>query len=227
MNFIFRWRKIILLFTLSIFFMYLGFWQLSRAVEKKHMLSMASFCALQAPTLWSLGLPLPTQYQNIQVKGHFLAQNLLLDNQHANHLFGYDVLSPLVLEDEYVVLVDRGWIQGDITRKSLPQIGAVDGEFLVRGSVYYPSTKHWLLGEAIEIKNTQMAIIEIIDEKLIALFLHKKVVPFIIRLGKQEQNGYLRNWAVVAMSPERHYGYAVQWFAIALLSFGLMFLKKS
>lgn len=62
-----------------------------------------------------------------------------------------------------------------------------------------------------------MAVVELLDVHLISQFLHKSVYPFIIRLNNHADNGYLREWPVVAMAPERHYGYALQWFAIALV----------
>ncbi|WP_019216188.1 SURF1 family cytochrome oxidase biogenesis protein [Legionella tunisiensis] len=60
--------------------------------------------------------------------------------------------------------------------------------------------------------------------------MHKSVYPFIIRLDKSEADSYVREWAVVAMPPERHYAYALQWFAIAfviLILFIALNLKKT
>ena len=74
-----------------------------------------------------------------------------------------------------------------------------------------------MLGQALEKKEAGLAVVELLDTHLISQFLHKSVYPFIIRLGKQSANGYVREWAVVAMPPERHYGYALQWFAMALV----------
>lgn len=198
-------------------FMRLGFWQLERANEKKQMIAALNVFTRQAPTDWASGNALPAQYQPIQVKGHFLPTRLLLDNQHYQHQFGYDVISPLVLADGKVVLVDRGWIEGDVTRRNFPKTETPSGLIQLAGSAYYPSEKSWLLGQAIEKKEADLAVVELLDTQLISQFLHKSVYPFIIRLGKPAAHGYVRDWAVVAMPPQRHYGYALQWFAIALL----------
>jgi surfeit locus 1 family protein len=45
--------------------------------------------------------------------------------------------------------------------------------------------------------------------------LQKKVYPFIIRLDKQDAYGFVREWAIVSMPPQRHFAYAAQWFAMA------------
>lgn len=198
-------------------FMRLGFWQLERAAEKKHMIAALSAFSQQAPSEWLPQGSLPAQYQPIRVKGHFLPQVLLWDNQHYQHEFGYDVISALTLSDGRVVLVDRGWVAGDSMRRQFPIIETPIGSIQLTGSVYYPSKKNWLLGEALEKKEANLTIVEQLDTHLISQFLHKSVYPFIIRLDKHAANGYVREWPVVAMSPQRHYGYAFQWFAISLV----------
>lgn len=226
-----HWAMTLLTVLAIALFLRLGFWQVDRAVEKKQMMAALGAFSQQAPTVWSSNDPLPSQYQPLQVQGHFLSNILLLDNQHVQHQFGFDVVSPLVLVDGQVVLIDRGWVQGDPSRHVLPVVEIPKGLVQLTGSAYYPSQKTWLLGQAIEKKDQNMAIIELFDTHLISQFLHKSVYPFIIRLEKHAANGYARDWAVVAMPPERHYGYALQWFAIALviliLFITLNFKKKT
>ena len=225
-----HWAMTLLALLCIALFMRLGFWQIERASEKKQMIAALNAFAQQAPTSWLPGNTLPAQYQPIKVQGHFLPKVLLLDNQHHQHQFGYDVVSPLVLADGQVVLVDRGWISGDATRRIFPGVNTPSGLIKLAGRAYYPSEKTWLLGQALEKKEAGLAVVELLDTHLISQFLHKSVYPFIIRLGKQSANGYVREWAVVAMPPERHYGYALQWFAIALviliLFIALNFNKK-
>jgi surfeit locus 1 family protein len=38
-----------------------------------------------------------------------------------------------------------------------------------------------------------------------------------VRLDPTAENGFVRQWIISAMQPERHLGYAVQWFAMALV----------
>lgn len=200
-------------------FVRLGMWQLDRGHEKQQLLMASHAEAMRRPTSWRAQDALPKQYQTLQVTGHVLSTTLLLDNQHYQHQFGYDVLSPLVLTDGSVVLVDRGWIMRDPQGYKLPDIDIPAGDLRVLGSAYYPSSKHWILGQALEEKSVNLVVVELIDIPLISQFLHKSVYPFIIRQNKADANGYVREWAIVSMPPTRHYGYAVQWFAIALVIF--------
>jgi len=197
----------------------LGFWQLQRADEKEQMLNAHHSLAQQKPILWEPNNKLPTQYQQIQVQGTYLAKTLLLDNQHHHHQFGYHVISPLLLANGQILLVDRGWLAGDITRQVLPMTKTPTGSIQVQGGVYYPSQKNWRLGQLFEKELDNSVVIELVDTKIIGQFLHKSVYPYIMRLGEHEASGYVREWAVVAMPPHRHYAYALQWFAMALVVF--------
>lgn len=212
-----RWAMIVLTLFAITLFMRLGFWQLDRASEKKQMITAARSLAQDKSIDWSVGDTLPKQYQRLHVKGHFLPTVFLLDNQHHQHQLGYDVISPLVLANGHVVLIDRGWVAADLMQRVLPTIEIPQGPIQLEGSAYYPSKNNWLLGPAMDKKSVNLAIIELIDTQLIRQFLHKSVYPFIIRLSSQAKNGFVRDWPVVAMSVERHYGYAFQWFAIALV----------
>lgn len=212
-----RWHMSLLALMAILLFTRLGFWQIQRAVEKKQMISAHRALAKHAPVSWQPSNELPIQYQPITVEGHFLSDVLLLDNQHYQHQFGYHVISPFVLANQHVILVDRGWIAGDVTRQTLPVIDLLMDFRTIVGSVYYPSEKNWLLGQLIEKEQANVAIVELIDTQLIGQFLHKSVYPFIIRERAQEVGGYVREWAVVAMPPQRHYAYALQWFAMALV----------
>ena len=200
-------------------FLRLGFWQLYRADEKKTMLTAQTVLAGQKSLLWSVNKPLPEQYQNISVKGRYLPDTFLLDNQHQQHQFGYDVLTPLELTPGTVVMVDRGWVPGDNSRRVVPKIKSPEGDIQIGGSAYFPNKKQWVLGVDYELKDKNITVIERIDAKLLEHLLQKKVYPFIIRLDKQEEDGFTREWAIVSMPPERHLGYAFQWFAMAFVIF--------
>ena len=212
-----HWAMTVLTLLAVLLFLRLGFWQIARADEKKQMIAALQVFSQQAPTPWSAGDPLPKQYQPIKLQGHLLPNTLLLDNQQHLHQFGYDVVSALVLSNGRIVLIDRGWVPADPSRRVLPVVDTPKGDMQWVGRAYYPSEKNWLLGPAFEKKSAHLVVIELLDTALISQFLHKSVYPFIIRLNEQAEHGYLRDWPVVAMSPERHYGYALQWFAMALV----------
>ena len=200
----------------------LGVWQLHRAAEKQALLNLYQ-AQIHHPAVTFPGTK-AHQYQMVEVTGvSQLPMTVLLDNQHHNHQFGYDVLTPMLVADGRVLLVDHGWVPGDPSRTSLPDISQMQLDNPVRGQVYYPANQSWVLGVGLEMKKPNMVVIESINLPMLSQFLHKPIYPFIIRESEQSQTRYVRDWPVVAGSPVRHYGYAAQWFIFALGA-GVMFI---
>ena len=200
----------------------LGIWQLHRAAEKRGLLAMYQTQMQRAPV--ALSGTSAQQYQRVQVQG--LAQlpiTLLLDNQHHAHQFGYDVLTPLIMVDGNVLLIDQGWVPGDPSRVSLPDMTGLQSDLHYSGQVYYPAKSAFVLGVGLEVKTPNVIVIESLNMTMISQFLHKPVYPFIIRQSAERQTRFVRDWPIVASSPVRHIGYAVQWFLFAL-GVGVMFI---
>lgn len=214
-----NWLMIVLATVFIALFIRLGFWQIQRADEKKKMLAAEEVQLKQKPIWLNMNQKLPNQYQRVVLKGHYLPNLFLLDNQHHEHQFGFDVLSPLLLSDGTVIIIDRGWVPGDNTRRSFPEIKTPKDMIQLTGSVYYPSKNQWVLGPALEEKENKLIIIERIESNLLSQILQKKLYPFIIRLDKQDAYGFVREWAIVSMPPERHLAYALQWFTMAFVIF--------
>lgn len=215
--FIAHWRLMLLALIFCLLFSGLGVWQLHRAEEKKLMLKAHHDLSQQAPLFWQPGESLPSQYQTIVIKGNLLPFNFLLDNQHHQHQLGYHVWTPLILGNGQVILLDRGWVAAHSNRDELPTINLLNAIRSIKGTVYYPSNKNWLLGSVFDKREETSAVIEAFDTRILGQFLHKSVYPFIIRMDPAEADGFVREWTIVSMSPERHLAYAVQWFALALL----------
>lgn len=222
------WWMIILTALAIGLFVRLGYWQLHRADEKRQLLS-AYQRASKEPPQRLMRIPPPQQYQRVYLQGHYLPIILLLDNQHHNHQYGYDVLSPMILENGDVVIVDRGWVKGDPGRQQWPMLTTPVHTIMLEGQLYYPPRKSWLLGSGLEVKRVDLAIIETLDMAMMSQFLHKSVYPFIIRQSTDSPGGYVCDWSIVASTPERHIGYAIQWFlfaCIASILFVVLNVKK-
>ena len=80
-----HWAVIVLTLLFIALFTRLGFWQLSRANEKKQMLAMAQTLSQKQAIKWPSGEILPKQYQRLNTQGYFLPAVFLLDNQHYQH----------------------------------------------------------------------------------------------------------------------------------------------
>lgn len=205
----------------------LGFWQLYRADQKKQMMQQHQQLAKQKPKFISKNSQ-PVQYQPAKLTGRFISPLLYLDNQHYQHQFGYDIISPFRTNDGLIVLVNRGWVAGDVTRQSLPKIETPSQSMTIRGYAYYPNANNWRLGPQVEIRQGDRYLLQQIDINALNRLLPQPLANYTLRLQPNISGGFVCSWKIVAMSPNRHVGYAVQWFVMAfcLVIMISYFLKK-
>lgn len=160
------------------------------------------------------------RFRNVRVSGAVSSRKqFLLDNQVRNKQAGYSVLTPLMLEDGRVVLVDRGWVPlVDGMREQLPQVDIPsDMEYTIDGRFYAPFGDMVTLGKPKLRTDRWPIVIPYIDFAMLRGLLGTPVAPFIIRMSPSNPHGYLREWPQIAFSAAKHLGYAVQWFALSLV----------
>lgn len=207
----------------------LGFWQIQRGREKQRLIAdfRQAEAAEAVPLTATLPLPQGLLMQPVSFGGHYEpAHQLLLDNQQHGERSGYDVWTPFRLDSGALIVVDRGWIadakalspppageqQLRGLRRTLPQpglrLGASElcsGQGWPRAVLYpQPADLRCLLGEA--------------------------PLPGVVLLDPHADGGYVRDWLPVqGFPPQRHFGYAMQWFALAatLLVLTLLFMFRS
>ncbi len=231
--------------VLVVVFAKLGSWQLARAKEKVEMLSASQTAAELAP-LDNLdgGFSQSDLYRQVRLQGEFdYSRQFLLDNKILSGRAGYEVLTPFYVVSpstaaRQMILVNRGWLAAsfDRTRPSLQQLSAGEAErsvstVVLSGLVATPS-RGFTLGEAVE-PGTQRwpVLLQYIDYETIAAKLDRMdLLNAVIISSPNQPWNYDYNWQPVANGPEKHYGYAFQWFAmlLAVLVFFvyLNFIKK-
>jgi cytochrome oxidase assembly protein ShyY1 len=96
----------------------------------------------------------------------------------------------------------------------LPQIPAAQQQSLA-GYVYVAPGEPYLLAEQ-QLVDEWPQRLQAVDAALIAQLLGEPVFPYPVRLHDDQPDALLAQWAVVNVSPEKHTGYAVQWFSMAL-----------
>ena len=203
----------------------LGVWQVDRAHQKQaaHAFYLAH---LQLPAV-----PLPEiAHDPIEdligrtatLTGHYLAGvKVLLDNQSHNGQPGYLVLTPFALGSKETVLINRGWIPMGMTRDQVAVEPAPAGEITMRGIISgAPARGISLPGdEQIETLSGGVRRVQYIDYKTLARQAAVSLLPYLILLDPQAPGGYVRDWPVPGSDEDRHWSYAVQWFAMAVAVF--------
>ena len=201
----------------------MGFWQLQRAEEKAALADSFAARQVQPPAplsgLWDKPAG-SLAYIPVQLTGTFLPDEyFLLDNRINRGRFGYEVLGILRLDEVgAVVLVNRGWIAADSSRRELPVVPPVPGRVTLSGHVYVAPGAPYLLAEQqleavwpIRLQAVEMDKIQ----PLITDQTGGRLFPYPVRIDAHRPGALLVDWTVVNVSPQKHQGYAVQWFAMA------------
>ena len=206
---------------LVVLFVGLGIWQIGRAQEKHAV--QESFDRQTGLTRFVDGMNVKP-FQRLAAEGVFdAAHQFLLDNIVVDGRNGHYVLTPLAYsDDEPLLVVNRGWVAasgGDVEPAAL---ALPDGRVTISGRVGALPRAGYRMGTAIEFPSTwpQHAVFPTLDE--LAASLGRDVQPFVLLLDPGEDYGLLRRWEPTEMGPGRHYAYAFQWFAMAVVLAGLL-----
>jgi surfeit locus 1 family protein len=198
----------------------LGFWQLDRARQKRELIAafeQGGGPAVSLDEALAGGLD-AALYRHVWLEGRYLAdRQFLLDGQIiAEGEIGYGVLTPLVLADgRGTVLVDRGFVAQDASRKPLRDIAVADTERRVQGRIAR-LPRAFKLGPASESASPDWPRVMLYPERAeLEAALGRPLLEPMVLLDADEPDGYVREWRVTEMSPERHVAYALQWFAFA------------
>lgn len=207
--------------TLAVFpiLVALGMWQLGRAQVKQEVLALRSEQAteerLDLGQLREFGDA--ARYRPVEARGQYLAERqLLLDNRTLNGRAGYHVITPMILDNGLGALVNRGWVAVGPTRQVLPAIPAPEGKLLINGIIDRPPRPGLRLGDGVVAREGWPMVVLEVDLNAIAERLGVELLPVLVLLSPAEPAGFARRWEPDAeFGPDRHRGYAAQWFALA------------
>jgi len=207
-----------------------GVWQLGRAGQKHDL--RAAFAAGQLVDEIHVAVSDDQadahRFRRFQLFGTYdAAHQVLLDNMTAQGAAGYQILTPL-RTDGRTVLVNRGWVPANPDRSILPDIRIDGGPREVSGRLS-PLSRPGIRVDARDPADTHAAWprrlhYPTVDD--LAEQLGYAVADYQILLNADEPDGFRREWKPVEIGPERHYGYAFQWFCLATLSLVIFVLLQ-
>ena len=209
------------------FLLSLGFWQIERAQQKQDMLDLQDErINLDPVDIESISMSDDKlRYLPVTLSGRVDSeQQILIDNQIKHGRAGYFVLTPVKLNNNKAVLLNRGWVPLGVDRNTLPDVKITATEVSVTGRIdHFPSVGIKLEGADV-LSIGWPAVTQTIDINKVADRLGYKVMPYQVLLNNNQSDGYERNWVALQMGPEKHYGYAFQWFALAITWVAIYFL---
>jgi surfeit locus 1 family protein len=200
-------------------FLYLGFWQLQRAQEKRALQaeydSRATGPAVQVEPRRQR--PEALQFYRVVAKGYYETDHqVLLDNVVHQGQAGYDVITPLKLQDSDVrLLVNRGWIPLGEDRAHQPAVDTPQGLQQITGVATVPSEKYFMLAKPEPLDHGWRLVWQHLDMERYAAAVPFPVQPVVVLLDPASPGGYTREWARLDAGIAVHKGYAFQWFMLA------------
>ena len=234
-----QWQLSLLVLLFLPLLLRLGFWQADRAEEKQQLLAVyqqqqnlpaQNFTALDSSNI-------DLSYRPVILTGTYdQGSYWLLDNQPRQGKVGYEVVMPLHVEMQVgsqqmkqTVLVNRGWIKAPRLRSDLPNIETPSGQLTIEGYFYTPSQNAIFrdMANSSDINNSSdlsnSASLETWPKRVLSLNVQQaektlatSVYPQVLRINDENPSAFITEWPVINTLPEKHYGYSVQWFAMAL-----------
>lgn len=199
------------------FFCFLGFWQLDRAGQKALMTARYEANAgLPVQSLAQATSHADIEDRRVRVTGQWRnQQQVFLEHQMRGPVAGFHVHTVFVpAEGGPALLVNRGWVAAAADMQTLPVVMPASGN-QVAGSLAFPSD-FFTVGEA-DYSGQPLRVARL-DMPQLSRALGIRLQPFVLRQESSAQDGLVREWAPsrrLAMPPEKHRGYAFQWFSLA------------
>ena len=204
--------------ALVIAFISLGRWQWERGNAREAQWESFEHATEEPLPLGSRSLADVQRFQRVRLSGRYDAtRQFLLDNRTHEGQAGYEVLTPLVLSDDRVVLVDRGWVPFTGFRERLPDVGFEAEALDVVGRVDELPSAGLASGRAAPAVNGPWPRLTAYpgSEELSAA-LGRKIEPRVVLLDANAAHGYVRDWQPPGLTPTRHWSYAFQWWSFAV-----------
>ena len=210
----FDWRLLVFSGVFLPLLVSLGVWQLNRAEEKQVLLEQwqqeAENLAWQDMVSGDLNSGRP-----VTLTGMYGSRNWLLDNRTREGAPGYEVLTEFRPLEGPPVVINRGWVQAPRTRAELPDIATPEGIFTLEGRISdYPVPP--VLVDQPAAEDQWPRRVQSLPKQAARLEI-PELPDRIVRLSGERQPGaYRADWEPDLMGPQTHYGYATQWFALAV-----------
>ena len=208
---------------------FLGLWQLDRAEEKRQIELSVNLAVEKQPILLndSVDDDLKQEvYRKAKLIGRFdNERQFLWDNKTHQGKAGFHVLTPFILNGQQdAVIVNRGWVPIEGRRDQAPSVDVDQAQTTIFGVIKDPSNA-LQLDDIEDLSVTRFPkIVQAFEPDVFEAELGLTLLPIMIELAADSEYGYVREWKPYFGNIDRHNGYALQWFLMALITL-FLFVK--
>lgn len=218
---IWRWTLLLGLVLATLVFAALGTWQVHRLQWKLDLIQRVEARLAQEPVpvpdpvSWASINATDDEYKRVAARGHFLNDKEAHVVASTERGPGFWVLTPFVLTDGNVVIINRGFVPGNRREVSARPDGQIAGETSVTGLVRLPEAS-WVLRKNDPAKDRwyRRDPREIGEARGLS-----NVAPFFIDADVTPNPG---GWPLGGMTrvqfSNSHLVYAITWFALAVMA---------
>lgn len=196
-------------------------WQTDRAQQKQAIYQALQQSMQQAPLRFHAYTPeaLAVPYTRLKLRGFFVPQqDFYLDNRPMNSQAGYQVLTPFRLSGSQLhLLVVRGWHARDARdRTHLVRLDN-DGRELELEGIVLPHTQR-VMQFSREADLQAYSLRQNLSVEDLVASTGKNYLPFILSQTSPPAEGLQTIEVVPANQADKHKGYALQWYGLALMA---------
>ena len=204
-----------------VLFVRLGLWQWHRAAEKSALLAQFSAGSQSIADLGGRPTDQVPRYAQVRVQGSYDSEHqFLLDNISLHARPGFEVLTPLRLQDGRTLVVNRGWVPLTGTRRQLPDVHLdTRGDVTVAGRLDDLPVVGISMGHVPPSNASPWPRLTSFPTMAdLAAPLGQPLESRQLLLNPDEASGFVREWQLGGLGPARHLSYAVQWWGFAGLA---------
>lgn len=232
-----RWAFFVLAVLVGLACIRLGFWQLDRLAGRRAV-NAAIRAELDRPEIAlpaDLGPAVDLEYRTATARGTYdPSHEVILSNRAQDGIAGVHIVTPLLLEDSGpAVLVDRGWMADSDYRRLPPESWAETGPIAVSG-ILLPSQPE----PAIDFLADRLPSDgepPLREWRALSIEGIRRQVPYSlldVYLAQQSaapRPGSPQPSVELDLSEGPHLGYAIQWFAFALIAIvgGVVWIRRA
>jgi len=199
----------------------LGMWQLRRADEKQALVDASLARQQDLPLDLNLAKQVDPRerFRPATAHGHFVpGRQWLQDNRLHQGRPGYHVYSLFQLDGDrgHFLLVNRGWAPLGSSRQQLPSLPLPQGEMQLAGQLNRPASVGIDLGE-VDYTAPGLSVLPYLSVDALGQAIGHPLGSMALVLDAGQPGSLTADPLPVSrMGPEKHLGYAVQWFGMAV-----------